>query len=99
MVIKCCFGVLKNHFHILRGMPRYKVCCQPLIVNAYCILHNFICQIDRDDAFFEHAQPIVLGDTAAYPNEYDFSNEAALAMANTRDEIAQLMWNSIHPPN
>jgi hypothetical protein len=35
--------------------------------------------------FFEHALPVDIGNDADYSNHYDFSDEAALAMANTRD--------------
>lgn len=53
MVIECCFGVLNFFFfHVLRSMPRYKFCRQPLIVNSCCTLHNFIHLVDRTDAFF-----------------------------------------------
>jgi hypothetical protein len=33
MVIERCFDVLKNCFNVLKGMPKYKVCHQPLVVN------------------------------------------------------------------
>ncbi|XP_059436793.1 uncharacterized protein LOC132169855 [Corylus avellana] len=99
MVIERCFGVLKRRFHVLNGMPKYKVCRQPLVVNACCTLHNFIRQANRDDMFFEHALLVNLGNGADYNNPYDFSNEAALIMANTRGQIAQLMWDNIHSPN
>ena len=51
MIIEWCFGVLKNRFNVLKGMPKYKVCRQPLVVNACCTIHNFIRLVDRDDAF------------------------------------------------
>jgi hypothetical protein len=95
MVIERCFGVLKKRFYVLNGMPRYKLCRQSLIVNACCTLHNFIREVDRNDMFFEHAPPVDLGNNVDYPSQYDFSDEAALAMANTRDHIAQLMWDNI----
>jgi hypothetical protein len=79
--------------------PKYKVCRQLLVVNICCTLHNFIHQADRNDMFFEHAPPIDLGNSIDYPNHYDLSDEADLAMANTRDHIAQLMWDNIHPLN
>ncbi|XP_059436125.1 protein ALP1-like [Corylus avellana] len=99
MVIERCFGVLKTRFHVLNGMPKYKVCRQPLVVNACCTLHNFIRQANRNDMFFEHAPPVILGDGADYPNHYDFSDASALNMANTRDQIAQLMWDNRPGPN
>ena len=99
MVIEHCFGVLKKCFHVLNGMPKYKVCQQTLVVIAYCTLHNFIRQADCNDTFFEHAPPIDIGNGVDYPNYYDFSDEATLAMANTRDHIVQLMWDNIHPLN
>ena len=86
-------------FHVLNGMPKYKVCRQPLVVNACCTLHNFIRQADRNDMFFEHTLLVDIGNGADYSNYYDFSDEAVLAMANTRDQIAQLMWDNIQPPN
>ena len=49
--------------------------------------------------FFEHALPVDIGNGADYPNHYDFSDEAALVMANTKDKIAQLMWDNIHSLN
>lgn len=98
MVIESCFGVLKNWFHVLRGMLRYKVCRQPFIVNTCCTLHNFICLADRTDAFFVYTPPVELGNGSGYSNHYN-SDKDALAMANTRDMIVQLMWDSIHPPN
>jgi hypothetical protein len=99
MTIERTFGVLKRRFHVLSGMPKYKACRQPLIVNACCTLHNFIRLNDRNDAFFMYVPPEVIGNGPAYNNQFDFSDEAALAMANTRDEIAQLMWDNMHPPN
>ena len=64
MVIEQCFGVLKTRFHVLNGMPKYKVCRQPLVVNACCTLHNFIRHADRGDMFFEHAPSVDIGNDA-----------------------------------
>jgi hypothetical protein len=88
MEIERCFEVLKRHFHVLNGMSKYKVCRQPLVVNACCTLHTFVRQANRNDMFFEHAPPMNLGNGVDYPNQYHFFEEAALVIANTRDQIA-----------
>ena len=91
MVIEQCFGVLKNCFHVLKGMPKYKVCHQPLVVNACCALHNFIHLADCDDAFFLYSAAEDVVDNGGDPHDlgFDFSEAAAIAMSNTRNEIAQ----------
>ena len=90
MVIERCFSVLKNRFNVLKGMSKYKVCRQPLVVNACCTIHNFIRLADRDDAFFLYnaAEKVVDNDDDSDDLEFDFSEDAAIAMSNTRDEIA-----------
>jgi hypothetical protein len=100
MVIERCFGVLKNRFNVLKEMPKYKICHQPLVVNACCTIHNFVCLADRDDVFFLYgvAEEVVDNDDDPHDLEFDFLEDAAIAMSNTRDEIAQAMWdNTPHP--
>jgi hypothetical protein len=86
MVIERCFDVLKNRFNVLKGMSKYKVCRQPLVVN--------------DDVFFLYsaAEEAVDNDDDPHDLEFDFSEDTAIAMSNTMDEIAQAMWdNTPHP--
>ena len=40
--IECTFGILKQHFPILRQEMTYQIMTQTKIVLACCILHNFI---------------------------------------------------------
>jgi hypothetical protein len=86
MVIKQCFSVLKNCFHVLKEMPKYKVCHQPLVVNACCALYNFICLVDCDDVFFLDcaAEEVVDNGSDLHDLGFDFSEAAAIAMSNTR---------------
>ena len=100
MVIEQCFGVLKNCFHVLKGMPKYKICHQPLVVNARCALHNFICLVDRDDAFFLYSVAKEVVDNGCDPHDlgFDFSETTAIVISNTKDGIAQAMWDNIPHP-
>ena len=41
-MIECTFGILKQHFPILRHATSYSITTQKKIVLACCILHNFI---------------------------------------------------------
>ncbi|XP_058070174.1 uncharacterized protein LOC131219177 [Magnolia sinica] len=47
-VIKCCFGVLKSRFSILKTALQYPVVTQVKIVLACCVVHNFI-RLSGDD--------------------------------------------------
>jgi len=73
----------------------YRVCPS----TTCCTLHNFIRLADRNNVFFENAPHGELPNGGDYTHRYDLCDAAALAMTNMRDEIAQLMWDSIHPPN
>ena len=96
MVIERCFGVLKNSFNVLKGMPKCKVCRQPLVVNACCTIHNFIHLADLDDVFFLYSvAEEVVNDVDPHDLKFGFSEDAAIAMSNTRDEITQAMWDNI----
>jgi hypothetical protein len=100
LVIERCFGVLKNRFHVLKGMPKYKVFHQLFVVNACCTIHNFIRLADCDDAFFLYSVAEEVVDNGDDPHDlgFDFSEVAAIAMSNTRDEIAQAIWDNIPHP-
>jgi hypothetical protein len=80
MVIERCFGVLKNLFHILKGMPKYKVFRQLLVVNACCTIHNFIRLVDRDDAFFLYSvtEKVVDNDDDLHDLGFDFQKLSQL---------------------
>jgi DDE superfamily endonuclease len=41
-IVEKTFGILKNHFKIWQWMHKYKFKVQVKIMNACCILHNFI---------------------------------------------------------
>lgn len=70
-------------------MPKYKVCRQPILVNDACALHEFIRLADHDVAFFLHTPPKepVDGGGNESTHTFDFSEDFAVAMSNTRDVI------------
>ncbi|XP_057453150.1 uncharacterized protein LOC130745015 [Lotus japonicus] len=105
MTIERCFGVLKNRFPILKLMPSYKPCRQPLIVTACCAIHNYIRKWNLNDELFrmwEELDPAefnsmnegssTAGTTSHDDNLARLSNEGATEMAMQRDQIADLMW-------
>lgn len=90
-VTERCFGALKARFRILKAMPKYNPVCQPMIVVACCAVHNLILrQGGRDEFFKQIEEEIGHGNGHNHVNmSIDMSCEA---MANTRKEIADAMW-------
>ncbi|XP_048322916.1 uncharacterized protein LOC125420366 [Ziziphus jujuba] len=96
-VIERCFGVLKMRFRILKMMPPYKQSRQPLIVIAYCTLHNFIRKWAQNDVMFrqweEEEQEIEdeEADTSGSNNSIDLSDEPTIVMVAYRNPLSQVM--------
>ena len=52
-IIERCFGVLKQKWRILKGMPSFSPRTQKHIITACLALHNFICDNNLRDKEFE----------------------------------------------
>ncbi|XP_058197837.1 uncharacterized protein LOC131313503 isoform X3 [Rhododendron vialii] len=89
-VIERCFGVLKARFRILKAMPKYKTACQPKIVVACCVVHNWVLMQQGRDEFFKQIEEEV-GYRKFLDMHIDMTCEA---MASTRNEIASAMWEA-----
>ena len=95
-VVERTFGLWKNRFRILNGIPRYGVRKQRDIIIACAVLHNFIKMFADDAELFN----------AGKPQECDENNdqhvdppiqeqdEDANAMGNFRDYVRNSIWNS-----
>ncbi|XP_028091342.1 uncharacterized protein LOC114291677 [Camellia sinensis] len=90
-VIERCFGVLKNHFPILKSMPNYMQVRQ----GTCCACHNRIRMHFANDPWFnrqtEHATPMA--------RNSNLEDEVMNEMVQFRDEIVTAMWNNrkVHP--
>ncbi|KAL5546858.1 hypothetical protein UlMin_006545 [Ulmus minor] len=95
-VVERTFGLWKNRFRILSGIPRYGVRKQRDIIIACAVLHNFIKMFADDAELFN----------AGEPQEGDEDNDQqvdppvqeqdkdANAMGNFRDYVRNSIWNS-----
>ncbi|KAL5544986.1 hypothetical protein UlMin_008770 [Ulmus minor] len=97
-VIERTFGVWKNRFLILRGIPRYPLKKQRDLVIACAVLHNFIKLFSGEETAFNPEDDVV-----DYGNAEDDVGEASIQqqqqreesndMGRIRDQIATAMWN------
>ncbi|KAH7858729.1 hypothetical protein Vadar_027258 [Vaccinium darrowii] len=90
--IEKCFGVLKDRFKILKGIPNFDEIRHPLIVTACCVIHNWvIMQRGWNDQFEEMVENG--GNPPQFPAiPLDMSRGATDGMGNVRDGIAASMW-------
>ncbi|KAL5549562.1 hypothetical protein UlMin_004793 [Ulmus minor] len=96
-VIERTFGVWKNRFCILRGIPRYPLEKQRYLVIACAVHHNFIKLFSDEDAAFNPKDDIV-----DHGNDEDDVGKASTQqkreennyMAQFRDELATSIWNN-----
>ncbi len=96
-VIERTFGVWKNRFRILRGIPRYSLEKQRDLVIACAVLHNFIKLFSDEEVAFNPED-----DVAHYGNDEDDVGEAPPQqqgeenndMGRIRDQIATAIWNN-----
>ncbi|KAL5581129.1 hypothetical protein UlMin_013571 [Ulmus minor] len=97
-VIERTFGVWKNRFRILRGIPRYPLEKQKDLVIACAVLHNFIKLFSSEETVFNPEDDIV-----DYDNAEDDVGEASTQQQQQceesndigciQDQIATAMWN------
>ncbi|KAL5548297.1 hypothetical protein UlMin_003528 [Ulmus minor] len=96
-VIERTFGVWKNRFRILRGIPRYPLEKQRDIVIACAVLHNFIKLFSSEETTFNPEDDVVddgnaeddVGEASTQQQQREESND----MGHIRDHIANAMWN------
>ena len=91
--IERTFGILKQHFPILRHATSYDIMTQSYIVLACCILHNFITiedglpleeAIEEEDDHDGIEVPLL--------ETYGLSQEDRNEWAQFREDIASRMW-------
>ncbi|XP_041011364.1 uncharacterized protein LOC121255150 [Juglans microcarpa x Juglans regia] len=101
-VIERTFALLKNRFHILEAMPRYRLNRQGMIVTACCTVHDLIKTVTLNVKFIQHALGLQFNgenmpggeDVGSTEEVVDMSHESAGAMAAQRDGIAIPMWEN-----
>lgn len=98
--IERIFGILKNKWRILKGIPHFDLVTQKRIIIACCVLHNFIRdsnlrdkQFDRCDAD-EDYMPKVQRQTITLPTDHVSGELHTRGMNGTRDDIANTLFIS-----
>ena len=74
------FGVLKNKWRMLKGIPSFPLQKQTRIIVACMTLHNFVRENDDDDEDFNHVEQ-----SKYYTQGNDFTDDNA--DSNFRDDI------------
>ncbi|XP_010503732.2 PREDICTED: putative nuclease HARBI1 isoform X2 [Camelina sativa] len=97
-VIERTFGVWKKKWRILCEFPRYNTHVQKRVVMATMGLHNFI-RISNyfDEDFAEVMEHTDISDTNSENDEGDMETTAIAdgdQMANTRENIADMLWEN-----
>jgi len=92
-VIERTFGVLKKRFPIIGSgtEPHYSLDTMPKIILACCILHNFLREVDNDQAILDEVdQELMEQDvepSVSHPREDDYRLGSQI-----RDCISNEMW-------
>ena len=98
-IIERIFGMWKNRFCILRGIPKYPVEKQRDIVIACAVLHNFI-KLFSDEVAFFNPEDDVVNDGNGEDNVGEASiqqqHEENNYMGQFRDQLATSIWNNRH---
>ena len=97
-VIERTFGVWKNRFCILRGIPRYPLEKQRDLVIACAVLHNFIKLFSGKEAAFNPEDDVVdygnaEDDVGEASTQQQQQREESNDMGHIRDHIENAMWN------
>ena len=98
-VIERTFGVWKNRFHILRGIPRYPLEKQRDLVIACVVLHNLIKLFSSEEAAFNPEDDVVDYGNAeddvgkASTQQQQQQREENNDMGRIQDQLATVMWN------
>ena len=92
-VIEWIFGVVKWWFQIMVAAPEYSLSKQAKLVNAICVLQNFIQAYDPEDgndiiAKVEQASPQHLQENFAV----EVSTAEWEEVSERQDQIAKAMW-------
>ena len=74
------FGVLKNKWRMLKGIPSFPLQKQTKIIVACMTLHNFVSENDDEDEDFNHVEQ-----SEYYTQENDFTDD--IEDSNFRDDI------------
>lgn len=100
-VIERIFGVLKHRFRILILSPKYSLQVQAQIPAALCAIHNFIHLHDIEEGPLPGAESAPDEDTSEAPDaaadeperHANTQDNTTNGMSNTRNRIAEAMWN------
>ncbi|XP_051207085.1 uncharacterized protein [Lolium perenne] len=94
------FGILKNKWRMLKGIPSYGLVTQKKIILACIALHNFIRdshlrdkQFDRCDSD-ENYIPKVQRQSITTPGDSAPGGQHTSSMNSTRDDIANALFNA-----
>lgn len=93
-VIERIFGVFKKRFQIFKAAPEYSIETQAKIVQALCVVHNFIRVHDPDDFEYEREPILDEPDDVAYGELGGAAGTSERNRASKfRDTIALSMWD------
>ena len=93
VTIERAFGALKNRFRILDNKPFYKYKTQVKLVQAYCILHNWILGFGVDPIVATEAEWIAnpASSSSTGPPVNALQTQEVPNMASVRDAISDAM--------
>lgn len=96
-IVERVFGVFKRRFKILTTAPEYPFETQAQIVQALCVVHNFIRihdPLESMDIDIEEDESV--GSSGGLNDESDLggtvSRQEREAACDLRDQIAEAMW-------
>ncbi|CAN1154242.1 Putative nuclease HARBI1 [Linum perenne] len=96
-VVECAFGVLKMRWALLRDSSWFSPSRVAMIVNACCLLHNFIRRHGGADVFESVYTPEIPTDGMETPAVGLVSSvEASDEWTQFRNSVADAMWNGRH---
>jgi hypothetical protein len=94
------FGILKNKWRMLKGIPSYGLVAQKRIILACIALHNFIRDSNLHDKQFDHCDadenyvPKVQRQSITLPGDNAPGAQHTRSMNSTRDDIANSLFNA-----
>ena len=95
MTIVRTFGALKNRFRIIDNKPFYRYKTQVKLVQAYCILHNWILGFGVDHVVPTEAEWVVNPASSSSGLAVNaLQSQEVQSMASVRDGIYDAMWES-----
>jgi hypothetical protein len=96
VTIERAFGALKNHFRIIDDKTFHKYKTQVKLVQACCILHNWILGFGVDAVVLTKAEWVAnpTSSSSIGPPINSLQSQEVPTMASVRDEISHAMWES-----